>query len=146
MKLCRYREGYDEEEYGEYVPVMMPWDYLSDFIRKIRIKLYLKLDKDTKHAFICKLVHRHRRSETSIMAEHERDKKDYAEYVKSLPKENTGLYPYLPHRLTFVSSIGNSWNCVRCEEKCGVNMMINTDPEFYSWWRDYCKLTDIPKI
>ena len=115
MKLCRYSEGFDEE-YGEYIPVMMPWNHLSYFIRKIRSKLYSKLDKDIKHATICKLIHRHKRSKKSIIEGKERDKEAYAKHVKSFPKENTGTFPYLPHILTFVPPETIAWKCVRCEQ------------------------------
>lgn len=112
MKLCRL----DDEG---YYPVKLPWEYGIDLYRKAMSRIFSFLDKDSKHAIICKIIHHH--------------KKPRETFKDQFPGE-----PKVP---TF-----SPWYCVRCGEKCEVKFVIDIDYTPWSDWKKYCKMVDVPEL
>lgn len=136
MKLCNYDEDADE-----YFPVTMPQDYIRSFYIKIKFGIINYLDRDTKHAFICKLIHRHKKP------------------LRVMNEQTTTIGDALKlSGKQFAQSISNSildsfspWYCVRCGEEQQLNLMIDSDlitenSSFATDWKEYCKTIELPKL
>ena len=137
MKLCRYNDCADE-----YYPVAMPWDYVMEFKWKVKTKLFNYLDRDSKHAIICKIIHRHkkpnRKQTIKIQA------KDIGDVLKI-----TGENFANDVSESILDGFGIPWYCVRCGKEQKLKLMLpnfEEGAESYSRWKDYCKLLDTPKL
>jgi len=119
IKICK---DDSEDKYGE--ALWNPIDFLLPFKRVRRVtrsNIHKLLNKDKKHATICRIIKQHMKPK--------RDDDD----------------PYT------ISLFDTCWNCVRCGEKQELNLMIDdslfaesTEP--WSDWRDYCKVVDISSL
>ena len=117
MRLCRL----DDEGWE---PIKLPWEYVIDLYHNAMSRIFSFLDRDTKHAIICKIIHRHKKPEKKIKVKSPEDVIAYAKYIPET----------------------SPWFCLRCGEKCEVNLMIDIDYTPWSDWKQYCKMVDIPRL
>jgi len=117
IRICRRNPDYGEYDEPEWLAInFFPWSPISH----LKYKIINRLDKDAKHAIICKITKRHR--------------------SPHLPAN-----PDAP-----ISLFDTSWNCVRCGEKVELNLLIptgiieGTNP--WSDWKEYARIVNIPNI
>jgi len=123
LRLCRL----DDE--GWY-PVKLPWEYVLDLYQNTKIHIFSFLDKDSKHAIVCKIIHRHKKP----------DKIKHHEKAKSIEHalRLAGRQFYKSQSDAILESMGTSWNCVRCGKECKLNLMVDIDYTPWSDWKKIC--------
>ena len=121
MRLCRYNKDMEE-----YIPISYFWEYIPNPKHKI---IYL-LDKDTKHAIICKIIHRHKKP------------KSPTNKIDDLLKTAGNYFAEIKNDY-ILESIGASWNCVRCKKECKLNLIVDIDS--IKKWKGYCKMGQYEK-